>query len=191
MDDDKQTINPYSPSAELELGTAAPGPVQDEGPNLPASRSLLRTSIRWFVVCVISALPSFVVGMAISQNQIAAMVIGILIFAFGYTWADYATAKMPFRQNRRVSRTLKIAYGTRIAVSIIYPIGLFLDMFCGMLSVSLTQVVSDVQLRDGGAMGFAATLFTTLVQGVVLNVVLAVYASLVYAIQWLVAAIRH
>ena len=188
MDEEKQTLNPYTPSAEFETGQRLPQFDSDEQQKPRAS--LLRTTVRWFLVCTISAVPSYVFGVGISQAQISAMIIGILMFIVAYTCLDYVTATTAFRQNRRVARTLKIAYGSRIAISIIYPIAFVLDMFCGMVSISVTETISGSEVADG-SMGFAATLFTTLVQGIVLNVVLGVYALLVHAIQLVVIAIRR
>lgn len=182
--------NPYAPSAELETSQGLPP--STEHPKDPEKRvSLLWTFVRWFAVCTISAVPSFVVGVGLATNQIAAMLIGIALFIVGYTLLDYATADTKPRRDPRVSRTLKIAYGTRIAISIIFPIAFFLDMFCGMVSMTVTQSVMLLDQTESGEMGFFATLLTTIVQGFVLNAVIAVYAMLVHIIQLLVLALRR
>ncbi len=162
-------------------------PVADDRPE-PAS--FMRTAIRWLIVCSISAVPSFFFGLAVTNGQIAAMVLGILIFAIGYTLLDFGTAEWRFRRNPVTRRTMKITYGTRIAISIIFPVGAAIDLCCGVLSVGLTEMITGGGLRlaerDSGAGTFAsflATVFTTIVQGLVMNAVMAVYALIVHAIQ--------
>ena len=66
-------------------------------------------------------------------------------------------------------RTLIIGYATRVGISIIFPVGIYVDLVCGLLSTSIVGVVLD------SADTFVGVLATTLVQGVVLNVLLVVY----------------
>ncbi len=166
----------------------------DQASDGVARASLMRTAVRWLTVCSLSAIPSFFFGLAITNGQIAAMMIGILIFAIGYTVLDYQTADWRFRQDRRTRRTLKIVYGTRIAISILLPIGAYVDIYCGLLAVGLTESVTGDGLttyRSGGEMSFVAALMTTLFQGLLLNLVLGVYAILVHVTQITVAALRQ
>jgi hypothetical protein len=187
--DHESVPNPYAPSAELETSQGILPPA-DHTTDPVKRASLFWTFVRWFVVCTISAVPSFVVGVGLATNQIAAMLLGIAMFIVGYTVLDYATAETKVRRNTRVSRTLKIAYGTRIAISIIFPIAMFLDMICGMVSLTLTQSLLLFDQFEQGQMGFWATLITTIVQGFVLNAVIAVYAILIHLIQKVVLAVR-
>jgi hypothetical protein len=62
---------------------------------------------------------------------------------------------------------------------------------CGLVSINVTQSLTGFELSDSQPMPFWATLMTTLVQGAVLNVVLGIYALLVYALQATVAVLRR
>ena len=187
--DDEQEINPYLPARETEVDR---GEWESDREKTPIPRASLGwTAIRWIFVCVLSALPSFVLGLTVAQNEIAAMVLGILIFTIGYTVLDYGTASSRFRQNRKVSRTLRIAYGTRVAISILFPLAFYLDLFCGVITLTLTQRFTGVDAIYDDIDGFFGTLLTTLVQGLVLNLVLGVYALIVHAIQLFVIAVRR
>jgi len=191
MSEIEPKINPYAPTTEVEPDSPLIG-MQQQDPSLPLTRATWkRTALRWFVVCGISAAPSFVFGFMVTNGQAAAMLVGVVIFAMGYTWLDYTTASHPFRQNQRFSRTLRIAYGTRIAISILFPIGLYVDTVCGILSVGLTSFIAGAEPGSLGSMGFAAALFTTLVQGVLLNMLLAIFAGIVHLIQVAVHLVRN
>lgn len=192
MPETESQLNPYAPSAISEdasetrrwaQGLDPKGGAGDDAE--AATASLSRTLVRWLVVCTVSAIPSFFFGMIVTESQVAAMAIGILVFVAGYTWLDYGTATRSWRRNRRMRRTLRITYGTRIAISILFPLGAYLDLICGVVTMTIT----GSQL-NGPALDFVAALMTTLVQGCVLNVVLAFYGLLVYLIQVVVAAIR-
>lgn len=126
------------------------------------------------------------------------MLLGVGIFIALYTWADQATQSRSWRHVFPVPLTLKIGYVTRIVISIIFPIGIFLDLFCGFLSVGIVQAVLP-SLRspssDSGGLessaGFFGALIITLVQGVVLNIVLLGYASIVFGIIMAINLRRH
>lgn len=62
-----------------------------------------------------------------------------------------------------------IGYGTRVVVSLAYPLGLGLDIVTGMFSVGLAEALW------GRSHGFAATLTTTLIHGTLMNVILMIY----------------
>ena len=123
------------------------------------------------------------------------MLAGILLFVLVYTMADYQTARMAWRLHPITRRTLRIAYGTRMTISIIFPIGGYLDVVCGVFSVSIAEFLTGMAFspmtREGDALGFWSSLLTTLIQGGVLNLVLGVYALLVHAAQLFVRALRR
>ena len=183
--------NPYQAPAETE---AADEPLSAPVAEDTYVRSTLgQTARRWFFVCTISAVPSFLSGLMVTNGEFVAMIIGIVIFAIGYTWMDHQTADQAWRRRKIIRRTLRFTYGTRIAISIVLPVGFYLDMICGIVTISLSQtfVGQEFTRIDGGpSPGFAGTLFLTLLQGVVLNVVLAVYGGIILAIHGLVAALR-
>jgi hypothetical protein len=76
-----------------------------------------------------------------------------------------------------VRRTVKIGYGARIVISVVFPIGLAADLYPGMLSLMVTEELF------GNSKGFARTYATTLVQGVLLNTILSGFMGVVYGFQ--------
>lgn len=184
-------INPYAPSMVNDSADAGADP---DRPGEPAPsirrRSIGWTAVCWLLVCGLSAIPSLIYGISLTGGRLAGMILGIFIFAVGYTVVDYRTALRPWRQRRRLRRTLRIAYGTRVLISTVIPIGLYLDMFCGLISISLTQSLTGYEVTTSGEMSFGIALLTTLVQGVVLNVVLAGFAFAVHAFQLIVGKLR-
>ncbi len=179
---EESKINPYQVSSGV-VETTFTDLANSPSEPIPKA-SLLRTAVRWFFVCGISCIPSFTIGLGIASSPPLAMVMGVILFAVGYTALDYATAGSPVRQNSEVSRTLKIAYGTRIAITIIFPVGLYLDMMCGILSVSAMEFLLGSQQL--ALESFAGALITTLAQGITLNGLLALYALLVHGAQLVV-----
>lgn len=113
------------------------------------------------------------------------MLCGIGLFIVLYTLVECTSAYGRLIDAPYVRRTLLIGYGTRIALSLLFPLGLALDMFLGVIAVSLVEtVLSNPYGGDASRLSFAVVLMTTVVQGVLLNLVLAAYMALVYAAQW-------
>ena len=185
MSTDDSPLNPYAPTSEVAAADVKP-PIEVEPPG-----TLTRAAIRWFTVCGISALPSFFFGFTITGGRISGMLLGIFIFAVGYTLLDFRTAEWPIRQKKPVRRTLKITYGTRIAISLIFPIGGYLDLICGIFSIGIVGSLVGQSLANGDAMSFFTSLATTLVQGCMLNLVLGVYALIIHGVQAVVIAMKN
>lgn len=186
--EDSTIGNPYAPPvgdvglARQEVESA--DPLQPEG-----RRSWLGSLAIWSLVCVVSAIPSFVWGLGtIASTAAVAMLLGVVIFIVGYVFADQCTQQARWRRNRSLRTALKIGYITRLTISIIFPVGGFLDMVCGLFSVSIVDFASSIMIGGSAtsgmpSAGFGQVLATTLVQGVVLNVVLAAYVLLVFGIM--------
>ncbi|MFK8115387.1 MAG: hypothetical protein AB8B91_24530 [Rubripirellula sp.] len=171
-------LNPYAPTIHSDSDE----PVAEE--LTPVRSSLLATFGRWSLVCTLSATPSFFLGLSITGGQVFGMLIGICLFILGYTALDYQTALSSVRQKKSVRRTLRITYGTRIVITVLFPIAVYLDMICGLISVGITSELSGIDLSsNSNEMGFLASLITTIVQGIVMNVVLGVYGIVVHLIQ--------
>ncbi len=180
------SLNPFAPptsAIERPSFDALPEPG-------PKSRGWLLSFALWALVCIVSAAPSFYWGFGtIATNQAAAMCLGIAMFIAAYTLCDQLTQRRSWRQQSSVSLTLRIGYVSRIMASIIFPIGMFVDAFCGMFSVGIVQSVFPFLFsNEGGAgafdeqAGFAGTLLVTLVQGCVLNIVLFAYMLVVLGV---------
>ncbi|EMI21769.1 putative membrane protein [Rhodopirellula maiorica SM1] len=81
--------------AEAEVDDARHGFNGDLPAEIRQPLPLWRIAIRWTFVCFLSAMPSFLLGMAATNSQqIPAMVVGIAIFCVLYTWLDWRTAVM-------------------------------------------------------------------------------------------------
>lgn len=194
--------NPYQPPSDLGSGGMnAPAGLTAEGAGLEdfgyVRSALGQTAARWIAVCLCSAVPSFLFGFMSTGGEIWAMLTGIAIFAVGYTTLDYQTAGHPWRRKTLIRKTLRVAYGTRVAISILIPIGAYLDVICGIVSHSIAGAFIDIAALEsvdsagiGSGIGFWAALLLTLIQGCVLNVVLAVYGGAILGIGWLVGRLK-
>ena len=171
--------NPFAPpESEPELADAFKPAVTAK-----KSQSLGWIATRWLVVCAVSAVPSFYLGTEVSEGQFAAMTLGILIFAAIYIFLDCKTSGLPFRQNRLCVITLRIVYVTRMVITVIFPIAMFVDLICGLTSVACTETIfGSLAIQT-----FPGALFTTLLQGVMLNLVLAIYGLFVIGLVMLFA----
>lgn len=161
------TENPYQSPGE----TSQPSP-EDE-PNITLL-NVLRAFLLWCCVCAVSAIPSFVLGMNVANYhyEMVAMGIGILIFAVGYTAVDLSFLRQLARRNPAIRRTLFIAYIGRMTLSAIFPAGMMLDMWPGLISVIVVEALFGQQSDVPELGNFAQVLVTTLFQGVLMNAVL-------------------
>ena len=112
------------------------------------------------------------------------MLAGILVFIGIYTVAECSPLYQRVSNRPHMRRTLIVGYGTRMAISIIFPIGLMVDMFTGVLAVAVVQ--ETLFQTDGVQDALVLAVFlTTLVQGLLLNLILMAYMLVVFAAQWL------
>jgi hypothetical protein len=137
---------------------------------------VLRRFLLWSVVCVVSAAPSFF--WAHKNFHQGAMALGVAIFISLYTATTSTDAYERFHSRPFVRRTLYIGYGLRVGISIVFPVGLYADLLPGMLSMGLMEELGIA------VHSFHGTLLTTCVQGTVLNILLAIFMLIVYAVQW-------
>ncbi|MEW4560981.1 hypothetical protein AB1K70_00535 [Bremerella sp. JC770] len=140
-----------------------------------------KAAVRWSLICGISAIPSWMIASGETTAVLGGMATGVILFVIGYTILDVCTRKHPLRRRPEVKLTLAITYGTRIAISILFPIGFTVDIFCGILAVAATGAVFETSTLDHVELEFTSTLVTTFIQGCLLNCVLAVYGLIVYA----------
>ena len=155
-------------------------PQQDQHEHDDVGMATAKATLRWSLICGISAIPSWILANGTSPEIVTGMATGIFIFVIGYTILDVATRKHPLRQKREVKTTLTITYGTRMAISILFPVGFFVDIFCGIFAVGATEFLYETVSLEEAGRGFTSTLITTLIQGCLLNLVLAGYGILVY-----------
>ena len=167
--------NPFqSPAASSHV-------VEQPQANDDLAIAIIKAAISWSLICGISSIPSWLLASRRSTEAIAGMLTGILVFVVGYTILDVSTRRHPVRRRRDVIITLAITYGTRIAISLIIPLGFFADIWCGIIAIELTNVSLKTIGLDPINMEFTPTLVTTLIQGCLLNLVLAGYGLIVYA----------
>ena len=174
--------NPYQAPITTDLATAT-ALAEDEF----KEPKPLKIFFKWLVVCVICAGPSFFWGCLISKaqwQQIMAMTLGIIAFVIAYTAIECTPYFQRVMRDRLLRRTLKIGFGTRIGISLLFPFGIYLDLFIGFLSVSITESLfpNSLGLDDAQTGMFLAFFGTTILQGLLLNAMLLVYMVIVYGI---------
>lgn len=147
--------------------------------------------VKWLIICAISGGPSFFYGAMVGEFRLSAslaMLGGIVTFAILYVLLESTEFVRRKLVDRRLRRALWFGYGTRMVISIVFPLA-FVDVFCGIISVQIGEALFGIAVgpsteveKANGALVFAQFYFTTLVQGVILNAVLAAYTLIVYAI---------
>ena len=166
------TNNPYvAPTESNDTRDAADKPL-----------SYLNALTRWSLICLVSAGPSFYLGLftvADVRIGIPVMLAGIAFFAIGYAFVDIGPVWRSWMRDAVLRRCIIGAYFFRVVLSIFFPAGMVHDMCVGMISMNVV----------GFAFGFAAAgpppqisnilqiLLTTIMQGVLLN--LEVFALIV------------
>jgi len=183
-DKSSQALNPYRPSPEI-TPTSDPQSPQTSSPDLPQI-SFAWTVIRWTLVCVIAALPSFFLGLDFTRGRYLGMIAGIATFISIYVAADLCTRHWPIRREPAIRRTLVFVYVSRIVVSIIFPVGIYLDQMTGAVMISFTQdtrdvfnpATSDSPLNDFAVFWTAYRM--TMIHAVLMNIVLSLWGLHVF-----------
>jgi hypothetical protein len=142
--------------------------------NTPAD--ITRRALLWTLLCGISAAPSFIWA-ARGFNRLA-MILGVVIFITLYTLTTSTPAFLRFREKPFIRRTLYIGYGTRILISVIFPVGMAADLIPGLISISVVHTILGSMSE-----GFVATLLITIVHGTILNFLLTIYMFIVWGFQ--------
>jgi hypothetical protein len=180
-----QTDNPYQ---NLVIDDP-PAPATAEAWQLA---DLLRCFALWLVVCGISAIPSFIWGHNLAEHPLKfpAMLLGVAAFAIAYTLVDSRLLRAALSNNLLLKRAAFIGFGIRLTVSAIFPLGMMVDLVPGMLSVMIVQATR--WHASGPELGQIGTIVaTTLVQGVLLNVVLWSGILVIYCVLLLIPSRRR
>ena len=123
--------------------------------------------------------------------QSFAMLLGILSYASLYVFIESRESIRRILESKSLRIALKVGYGTRIAISIIFPLAIYIDVMCGVASVGLMTTLfgESPLLQSDSSIGMYASpaiflwfYVTTLVQGTLMNLVLGTYILIVYAI---------
>jgi hypothetical protein len=135
---------------------------------------VVRRLVLWTVICSISAAPSF--AWASRQFNRSGMVFGVALFIALYTTLSCTPTFEDFHSRPHVRTTLYVGYWVRVGLSILFPLGMGLDLVPGLISLN---IVNATGLRPES---FAGTLATTIVQGTILNILLFFFMLIVYSI---------
>ena len=183
-------LNPYtSPSVDVVARVAElPPPI------------FHRALLRWMLICAVCAAPSFYFGLMFGTDavRISAMLTGILLYVITYACAEVYWARPYLVRYPQLRRTVRIGYGSRVAISIFFPLAFVLDVPAGMISVGAVRLLPGIGVHLdtmdrtalGGPAAFVAILLTTLVQGALMHVLLFGYMAIVHTIQSLVGGSR-
>lgn len=136
----------------------------------------------WTLICSLSAAPSFVLGLSF-DNAVPGMLAGVATFIASYTLLSCTPFARRLYSNRIWRRTIRVGYGTRMALSLFsglaligFPFTMLPDMYCGILAVGATNAIV------GKDKGFAFAYAATVIEGVLLNIILALFMLVVHAI---------
>lgn len=106
------------------------------------------------------------------------MALAVCVFILAYTALTSTEAFDRFHARPFIRRTLYIGYGARMAISIVFPIALYSDLFAGALSLRIVGEVIGLETTS-----FAGTFITTCVSGTLLNMMIFALMGVVYALQ--------
>ncbi len=138
------------------------------------SGRLFSRFVLWTLVCGVSAAPSYI--WAAPTYDRVGMICGVAVYIGLYTAASMTSTAKQIETEPLVRRAVRIGYITRIIISVVYPIGMAVDLIPGLMSISV------VKNALGHEFGFEFALYTTLVQGTFVNLILGVYMLMVYGI---------
>ena len=102
------------------------------------------------------------------------MLVGISLFIAIYLVIWNLMPGKSLFTNYHIAWAVRIAYGIRLTIAVIFPIGMAADLIPGMASVNLIN--ANINRNSG----FAETLAITMVQGTLLHVMIALFALVVY-----------
>jgi predicted membrane protein len=124
--------------------------------------------------CAGCAIPSLIWS---QDFDLAARLLGVAMFAIASAIVVITFTYEQWVQDENVRTAIRIGYGTRLTLSLLFPLGMAIDLFPGMLSLSIAGL-------DGAGRGasFALVLRTTIVQGILLHVILWLFIAIVLPI---------
>jgi hypothetical protein len=135
-------------------------------------RKILYRFLLWTVVGWVSALPSFLVAM--SEFDVAAMTLAIFLYILLLTALTCTAWFESFRAKRYVRASLYAGYGTRVGISLALPLAVAVDMWPGILSIS---IVGGMGMDESS---FAGTFCATMIQGTLINIIVLILMGGVY-----------
>ncbi len=183
-----------NPFASPVVATAASIPEYDPDTEI-REFNFGKSLLKWMLICVISGAPSFFYGMVLGANyavQSVAMFMGILTFVCVYVYVESREWTRRKLMDKSLRIAVRVGYITRVAISVLFPVAMFVDLWCGLVSVSIMSRLFGETYIGSGSRGSTPVVaapivlswfyFTTLLQGLLLNVVLGAYTLIVYAL---------
>jgi hypothetical protein len=179
-------VNPFA----APVTSAAIKPLAGDPDPLPPPK-LSNVFAKWLVICGISAGPSFFFGYSVGNGRFPAvlgMVIGVMIFVVAYTALEFTSAVQQQMAKPVSRRAAWIAYLTRVGISIVFPVGIFVDVFCGIFAMGISSSVTGLQAGLGNSTSSPVPaayecfqfVFTTVAQGILLNLVLFAFMGIAW-----------
>lgn len=189
MKDEQESPNPFAAPA-VPVATI---PAFD--PNTEMREfNFVRSLGKWLLICFVCAAPSFFLGFSLGRNyvvQSTAMVMGILTYVALYVFVESQEWTRRKLMDKSLRIAVKVGYITRIVISVLFPISFFVDIWCGLISMSVTSAIFGAEFgpmryvdeveTPGLPVVFLWFYFTTLLQGTLMNILLGGYTLVVYA----------
>lgn len=142
----------------------------------PAAPNLfLRRLGQWTLICAACAIPSTLWAGRQFDPQGMAAGVGVFIVAYAFVTSRAAFARVLDRPGVRT--TLRVGFGFRVAVSVVFPLGMAADLYPGMVSMELVRRL-DIRPETLGG-----TFLTTVVQGALLNLILGLFMVPLYGLM--------
>jgi len=161
--------------------------------------------IKWSFICTISAAPSFVMAFKDKNSgfDVSAMILGVIIFIFIYGFITSTEFYVSLRKFNTIHKALRFSYVLKITMAMVaFPftfftynkvdtIGMFFifpDFVAGIMSYLLyTELFGKLNLSKNGSVAdgnnsgdigasFFDTLAITLIEGVILSLMILLFA---------------
>lgn len=106
----------------------------------------------------------------------------IILFIVGYSIVETQPVVRRLMQDPRKRLAARITYGIRMAISIIFPIGLGIDMFIGLASIMLVSPFFQSQAGFGEDGSFLMHFVTTIVDGILMNILVLLVMAPIFGL---------
>ena len=135
-----------------------------------------RNFLMWSVVCWVAAGPSFVLALMSVTNSAAdifAMALAVFLFVFAYTVASGSSLYFSLNRTPGMRAALRTGFITRMILSVLWPFCVTIDGIVGSVVLEATRPLWSFFQPLG-------VFFTTICQGIALNVIMFVYMAAVF-----------
>ena len=151
--------------------------------NIPASfrskASIRRRFILWLTLCVVCSIPSYVLASTAEFLPIA-LSLSVILFSVLMTWVTSTQTFYFLSRIRYMRKCMYIGYGIRVCLSIIFPAGVFVDLFTGVVTIIALEPLSEIMPREGFLIAFIGTF----IQGTMMNCVVTLLILIIWVVPW-------